>query len=83
MPPSPSSTDTDLARSAGESSGPCAPVTVYYFEGYDFANDQVVRSKRPATRDFIERFRFRAVDENSMEVDSSQLDAHGLLAGDS
>lgn len=58
-------------------------VTLYYFEGYDFTDDQVVRSKRPATLEFIERYRFHAVRENSVEVDSSQVDTYGLLAGDS
>lgn len=68
---------------AGKSPGPSAPVTLFYFEGYDFAADQVVRSTRPATRQFIERFHFRVLEENSVEVDSSQVDAYGLLAGDS
>ena len=58
-------------------------VKLYYFEGYDFRDDKVVRSRRPATREFIERYRLRAVDENAVEVDSAQVDAEGLLAGDS
>lgn len=67
----------------GKDPGQLAPVTLYYFEGYDFAADQVVRSTRPATKEFIDRFHFQAVHENAMEVDSSQVDAQGLLAGDS
>ena len=58
-------------------------VTVYQFEGYDFANDQVVRSTRPATAEFIERFGLVRIDEGTREVDTSELDAHGQLAGDS
>lgn len=81
MATSPSSTNP--AQAAGKSPGPSAPVTLFYFEGYDFAADQVLRSNRPATRQFIERFHFRALEENSVEVDSSQVDAYGLLAGDS
>ena len=79
MPPSPSSKQAE----PGKDPGRLAPVTLYYFEGYDFAADQVVRSTRPATMEFIERFHFQAMQENAMEVDSSQVDAQGLLAGDS
>ena len=60
-----------------------ANVTLYYFEGYDFAEDKIVQSKRPATMEFIEKYRFQPVHENAVEVDSSQVDANGLLAGDS
>ena len=60
-----------------------ATVRLFYFEGYDFNADKVVRSRRPATLEFIERYRLRAVDENAVEVDSAQVDAEGLLAGDS
>ena len=56
---------------------------LYYFEGYDFHDDKVVRSRRPATMEFIERYRLRAVEDNAVEVDSAQVDAEGLLAGDS
>jgi hypothetical protein len=56
---------------------------LFYFEGYDFAQDRVVRSRRPATREFIDRFGYCAIEGNSVEVDSSQVDADGLLAGDS
>lgn len=60
-----------------------ANVSLFYFEGYDFEHDKVVRSKRPATMEFIERYRFQPVHENAVEVDSSQVDASGLMAGDS
>ena len=60
-----------------------AKVTLYYFEGYDFEDDKIVRSKRPATIEFIEKYRFQPVLDAPIEADSSQLDAQGLLAGDS
>lgn len=59
------------------------PVRLFYFEAYDVAQDRVVRSTRPATRDFIERFHLHPVEENSIEVEAAQVDAFGLLAGDS
>jgi hypothetical protein len=43
----------------------------------------IVRSKRPATMAFIEKYRFVPVHENSVEVDTSQVDDNGMLAGDS
>jgi hypothetical protein len=58
-------------------------VKLYYFEGYDFENDRLVRSKRPATLEFIQRMHFQPLDDNAVEVDSSQVDAAGFLAGDS
>ena len=58
-------------------------VKVYHFEGYDFGRDQVVRSTRPATAEFIERFGLHRIDDDAREVDSSEIDAHGMLAGDS
>jgi hypothetical protein len=60
-----------------------ATQTLYYFEGYDFANDQVVRSRRPATREFIDKHHFVRLDEGKVDVESAQVDADGLLAGDS
>ena len=60
-----------------------ASVKLYYFEGYDFHDDKVVRSRRPATAEFIERFGYCRVEDNAVEVDSAQVDAQGLLAGDS
>ena len=58
-------------------------VKLYYFEGYDFHEDRVVRSRRPATAEFIARFGLRKLEENAVEVDSAQVDAEGLMAGDS
>ena len=58
-------------------------LTLYYFEGYDFENDKVVRSRRPATMEFIQRHHLYPVAENAIEVDSAQVDAEGFLAGDS
>jgi hypothetical protein len=58
-------------------------VRLYYFEGYDLAQDRVVRSSRPATREFIERFHLHPIEDNCVDVDPAQVDAFGLLAGDS
>jgi hypothetical protein len=60
-----------------------AAVKLYYFEGYDFREDRVVRSGRPATPEFIARYGLRRVEDNAVEVDSAQVDADGLLASDS
>jgi hypothetical protein len=60
-----------------------ANVKLFYFEGYDFHEDKVVRSRRPATAEFIARMGYHRVEDNAVEVDSSQVDAEGLLAGDS
>jgi hypothetical protein len=60
-----------------------ATVKLYYFEGYDFHEDRVVRSRRPATPEFIARHGLHRVEDNAVEVDSSQVDAEGMLAGDS
>jgi hypothetical protein len=60
-----------------------ATVKLYYFEGYDFHEDRVVRSRRPASAEFIARMGYHRVEDNAVEVDSAQVDAEGLLAGDS
>ena len=60
-----------------------ATVKLYYFEGYDFHEDKVVRSRRPATAEFIARHGYHRVEDNAVEVDSAQVDAEGFLAGDS
>lgn len=70
-------------QTATPAAGDASTVRLYYFEGYDIAHDRVVRSSRPATREFIARFHFQPVEENSVEVDAGQVDAFGLLAGDS
>lgn len=71
MPTAPSTPDSQGA------------VRLYYFEGYDLAQDRVVRSSRPATREFIERFHLHPIEDNCVDVDPAQVDAFGLLAGDS
>jgi len=60
-----------------------ATAKLYYFEGYDFHEDRVVRSRRPACAEFIARMGYHRVEDNAVEVDSAQVDAEGLLAGDS
>ena len=62
---------------------PQGAVRLYYFEGYDIAQDRIVRSSRPATREFIDRFHLHPVEDNCVDVDPAQVDAFGLLAGDS
>lgn len=59
-------------------------VTVYYFTDYDVSADQVVRSKRPATRTAIERMgaRYQIIEESAIEVTASDLDESGFLAKD-
>jgi hypothetical protein len=68
---------------ASNQPAPGDTVRLFYFEGYDLAQDRVVRSTRPATREFIERFHLHPIEDNSVEVDVAQVDAFGLLAGDS
>jgi len=58
-------------------------VKLFFFEGYDFHDDKVVRSRRPATAEFIARMGYHRVEDNAVEVDSAQVDAEGMLAGDS
>jgi hypothetical protein len=38
---------------------------LYYFEGYDFRDDKVVRSRPAGDDEFIERYRLRAVEDNA------------------
>ncbi|MGD0489110.1 MAG: hypothetical protein ABSB94_18225 [Syntrophorhabdales bacterium] len=54
-------------------------VTVYYFKGYDIISDQMLRSKRMATLEWIkENPCFGALVETAKEIDTSTLDADGL-----
>jgi hypothetical protein len=52
---------------------------VYYFTKYDIARGENVRSKRPATRGFIERVGGTMLEDTAQIVDLSQLDAEGRL----
>lgn len=54
--------------------------TVYYFERYDIQTDQMIRSKRPATRETIARCNCVAIEGTAQEVDVSRLDNDGFLA---
>src|SRR4249919_2236598 len=65
-------TASNPARGEGPAMG---TMKLYYFEGYDFRDDKVLRSKRPATMEFIDRYHLRAVDDNAVEVDDAQVDA--------
>ena len=54
-------------------------VTVYYFKGYDIISDQILRSKRMATLEWIKENRcFAALIETAKEIHISALDADGL-----
>ena len=54
-------------------------VAVYHFYGYDKDTVARVRSKRPATRDAIERAHGEIIEETGTEVDEAQLDGNGFL----
>jgi hypothetical protein len=55
--------------------------TVYFFSTYDVDSDQIVRSKRPATRFAIGKLgdRFRVIEESAFRVDCHELDPDGFL----
>jgi hypothetical protein len=53
-------------------------VTVYFFEKYDIATDNTVRSKRPATLDTINKVHGQAIDETALEIDETDLDGDGF-----
>ena len=55
-------------------------ISVYYFTCYDVQTDQVVRSKRPATREVIARCNGAVIEETVQEVEVAQLDDDGFLA---
>jgi hypothetical protein len=57
---------------------PMPKITVYYFTGYDIATDQMIRSKRMATRERIKRFNCSPLNQTAKEVDTSELDDNGL-----
>lgn len=52
---------------------------VYYFTKYDITKDENIRSKRPATREVIERIGGTVLEDTAQEVDLSQLDGDGFL----
>ena len=52
--------------------------TVYYFIGYDIATDQMIRSKRMATRERIKSFNYSPLNQTAKEVDTSELDDNGF-----
>ena len=53
-------------------------ITVYYFIGYDIATDQMIRSKRMATREKIKSFGCSPLNQTAKEVDTSELDDNGF-----
>ena len=53
-------------------------ITVYYFTGYDIVTDQIIRSKRMASRERIRRFNCSPLNHTAKEVDTSELDDNGF-----
>ena len=53
-------------------------VTVYQFVGYDFYNDVPVRSRRWATKEFIEVRRYGIAEGTAITVPEGILDNFGL-----
>jgi hypothetical protein len=53
-------------------------ITVYYFIGYDIATDQMIHSKRMASRETIRRFSYMPLNHTAKEVDTSELDDNGF-----
>jgi len=53
-------------------------VTVYRFENYDIRMDEIQRSNRYATKQWIARWGFEAVEATAVEVPREDLDADGL-----
>jgi hypothetical protein len=54
-------------------------VMVYYFEKYDIVKGENIRSKRPATREIIEKIGGTVLEDTAQAVDISQLDKNGFL----
>jgi hypothetical protein len=52
---------------------------VYHFEKFDIVQGKNIRSKRPATREVIEKIKATVLEETAQEVDVSQLDRDGFL----
>ena len=57
-------------------------VTVYFFQKYDIASDQMIRSKRPATIAAIERVRGEAIKNTAQDVDPDDIDEEGFRRRD-
>jgi hypothetical protein len=57
---------------------PMPKTTVYYFIGYDIATDQMIRSKRMASRETIRRFNYKPLNHTAKEVNTSELDDNGF-----
>jgi hypothetical protein len=57
---------------------PMPKITVYYFTGYNIVTDEMIRSKRMASRETIRRFNYTPLNQTAKEVDTSELDDNGL-----
>jgi len=53
-------------------------ITVYYFTSYDIVTDQIIRSKRMASRETIRKFNYTPLNHTAKEVDTSELDDNGF-----
>ncbi len=54
-------------------------VALFFFTMYDINADKIVRSRRPATLDAIEKFGGTPIMETEQRLDSSKVDEDGLL----
>ena len=54
-----------------------AKVIVYQFKKYDINSDKEIASKAYATRQAIEQFGGRLIEESAIEIDESMLDGNG------
>jgi hypothetical protein len=54
-----------------------AKVTVYYFQGYQIATDEMIISKRMATLEAIKRFCCAPLMDTAKAVDTSEVDEDG------
>jgi hypothetical protein len=57
---------------------PMPKITVYYFTSYDIVTDQIIRSKRMASRETIRKFNYTPLNHTAKEVDTSELDDNGF-----
>ena len=51
---------------------------VYFFRKYDINNDEFIRSKRPATREAIDRVRGEVLEDTAIQIDDSEVDGDGF-----
>lgn len=59
-----------------------AQVKVFRFSGYNFDTDEVVTSRRWATKEFIEAHKYELLPRTGIRVDESIIDLDGLTPRD-